>query len=173
MNVKLVEPKLEDYNELCEYVNELKDREDSEGTNGLFKAIKDNTFSKWLEWIKTNNSKTYLIVRNDEKIVGLINIRYVLNDYLKRGGGHIGYNVRPSERRKGYASQALELILQNAYEYGLEEVLIDCYKGNVGSEKTIESSGAILYSEEYSEERKNTLMRYKVNLIEKYQSKSV
>jgi predicted acetyltransferase len=169
MNVTLREPLLSDYEELSEYVKELRDSVDAEGCNGLYKAINENTFPNWLLSIKQKNSKTLLIINQEDKIVGIINIRYVLNDYLKRGGGHIGYNIRPSERRKGYASQALELILEDAYNYGLEDVLIDCYKGNIGSEKTIESSGATLYSEEYSEERKNTLMRYKINVKEKYE----
>lgn len=172
MKVTLREPLIQDFDELSRYVKELKDRTDSEGTNGLYKAINENTYPNWIKWIYQNNSRTFLIINEEQKIVGVINIRYSLNEYLKRGGGHIGYNIRPSERRKGYASKALELILKNAYENGLEEVLIDCYKGNTGSEKTIESCGAILYSEEYSEERKNTLMRYKLNLKEKYRINS-
>lgn len=171
MRIKLREPLLNDFKELSSYVDELSDRTDLKGTNGLYKAINENTYPKWLEWIKWDNSKIFLIENQDNRIVGLINIRYKLNDYLKRGGGNIGYNIRPSERKKGYASEALELILENAYDYGLEEVLIDCYKENIGSRKTIESSGAILYSEEYSEERKDVLLRYKINLKEKYKSK--
>ena len=54
-----------------------------------------------VEWIQQPNSVTYLIA-DEEKIVRTINIRYVLDDYLKRCGGHIGYNIRPSERRKGF-----------------------------------------------------------------------
>lgn len=165
MNIKLREPKISDEKALIEYIEELSDELDAEGTNRLYKAIKENKYLDWLEWIKSPNSKTFLIV-NDSKIIGLINIRYKLNDFLKKCGGHIGYNIRPSERRKGYAKEALNLILKNAYENGLDEVLIDCYKENIASRKTIESTSAKLYSEEYLKERKKTLIRYKVNVKE-------
>lgn len=73
-------------------------------------------------------------------------------------GGHIGYNIRPSERKKGYAKEALNLILKNAYENGLEEALIDCYKDNIASKKAIESVTKKLCFEEYLPERKkNTI----------------
>lgn len=165
MNIKLREPKISDEKALIEYIEELSDELDAEGTNRLYKAIKENKYLDWLEWIKSPNSKTFLIV-NDSKIIGLINIRYKLNDFLKKCGGHIGYNIRPSERRKGYAKEALNLILKNAYENRLDEVLIDCYKENIASRKTIESTSAKLYSEEYLKERKKTLIRYKVNVKE-------
>jgi predicted acetyltransferase len=163
MNIKLREPEISDEQALKDYIEELSDELDAEGTNRLYIAIKENKYLDWLEWIKLTNSKTFLIV-NDNKILGLINIRYKLNDFLKKCGGHIGYNIRPSERRKGYAKEALKLILKNAYENGLDEVLIDCYKDNTASRKTIESTSAELYSEEYLKERKQTLIRYKINL---------
>lgn len=167
MAIELIKPNIEHIEQLKEYVSELQSKEDAEGTNGLYKAISENTFDNWLIWIQQHDCVTYLIV-DEEKIVGTINIRYVLNDYLKRGGGHIGYNIRPTERRKGYAKKALMLALEDAYKNGLDMVNIDCYKGNVASKRTIEACGAEFIKEEYIEERKNTLLKYRVDLNKKF-----
>lgn len=60
-------------------------------------------------------NKTFFLIRcEDNKIVGMINIRLELNEKLKNSGGHIGYSVRPTERRKGYNKINLYLGLKNA-----------------------------------------------------------
>ena len=164
MNVVLREPLINDYDELLIYINELKDRKDSEGTNGLYKAINENTYPKWLEWIKQYNSRTFLIINEEQKIVGLINIRYSLNDYLKRGGGHIGYNIRPSERKKGYGSLLLSLALNEAKKIGLEKVLISCKQENAASEKVIISNGGIYEDNYYDKTTKETYKRFWIKL---------
>jgi len=82
-----------------------------------------------------------------ERILGAIDIRHSLNEYLLGVGGHIGYGVRPSERRKGYATLMLSLALPLAKELGLKKILITCNKGNRASEKTIRNNGGILENE--------------------------
>lgn len=52
--------------------------------------------------------------KSDNRILGIINIRHALNDYLLTYGGHIGYSIRPSERQKGYGKIQLLLALKNA-----------------------------------------------------------
>ena len=93
-----------------------------------------------------------------ERILGAIDIRHSLNEYLIGVGGHIGYGVRPSERRKGYASLMLSLALPIAKELGLKKILLTCNKGNTASEKTILKNGGILENE--IEDGEEIVMRF-------------
>ena len=90
---------------------------------------------------------------DDNKIVGIINARHELNDYLLNFGGHIGYSVRKSERRKGYAKKMLNYTSEFLFSLGLEKVLITCDKKNIASKRTIESCGGILENEVIEESR--------------------
>lgn len=90
----------------------------------------------------------FWMINNENKVLGAIEIRHRLNDYLSFRGGHIGYGIRPSERRRGYASHMLSLALQQCKTIGLSKVLITCLKNNIGSAKTIMHNGGILDSED-------------------------
>jgi len=92
-------------------------------------------------------SSIYFLMDEDKKIYGAIDIRHELNDYLLQYGGHIGYGIRPSQRRKGYASQMLTLALPIVKELGISKALITCDKNNTGSAKTIMNNGGILENE--------------------------
>jgi len=114
--------------------------------------------NKWEEYESENMyekglvpSSIYFLMDEDKKIYGAIDIRHELNDYLLRYGGHIGYGIRPSQRRKGYASQMLSLALPIAKELGINKALITCDKSNVGSAKTIINNGGILENEVINE----------------------
>ncbi len=91
---------------------------------------------------------TYWFVRDDNKIIGAINIRHRLNDYLKNIGGHIGYGIRPNERRKGYATEMLGKALHIVSEMGIKSILITCDKDNIASARTIIKNGGVLHSED-------------------------
>ncbi|GAA1308817.1 GNAT family N-acetyltransferase [Brachybacterium tyrofermentans] len=75
------------------------------------------------------------------EILGFIVIRHRLTTYLFDQGGHIGYSVRPSARRQGIASAALELGLAEARGLGISPVLVTCDEDNVASRRTIEKAG--------------------------------
>jgi len=90
----------------------------------------------------------FLAIREeDKKLVGVINIRHTLNEYLYNYGGHIGYSVRKIERRKGYAKEMLKIALEECTKLEIEKVLITCDADNIASAKTIKSSGGILENE--------------------------
>lgn len=76
-------------------------------------------------------------------IVGMIDLRHRLNDYLAEIGGHIGYSVRPSQRRRGYASRMLHMVLDEARRRGFSRVLVTCDEGNEPSRRTIEYNGGV------------------------------
>ena len=82
-----------------------------------------------------------LIRRSDNKIVGMIQVRHYFNEYLEKYAGHIGYSVRPSERKKGYAKTMLKMALPFCNSIGLDKVLITCDEDNEGSERTIRANG--------------------------------
>ena len=90
-------------------------------------------------------AKTFLLIReNDKRIVGTINIRWNLTDYVKKYGGNIGYGIRPTERRKGYNKINLYLGLLEVSKLGLDKVMLVCETNNIASVKTIESLGGVL-----------------------------
>ncbi|GIF25904.1 putative acetyltransferase [Actinoplanes tereljensis] len=87
---------------------------------------------------------TYRWIVEDGRVLGAIALRHELNEMLFTIGGHIGYGVRPSARRRGLASWALAEILDEARKLGLDRVLITCDVGNTGSARTILKAGGVL-----------------------------
>lgn len=87
--------------------------------------------------------QTDLWLVDGQKFLGCLSIRHELNDYLMERGGHIGYAVRASERRKGYGKLMLKMALPYAKLLGLEKILITCHDQNIGSIKIIEGNGGV------------------------------
>ena len=127
------------------------------GDGGFDEVLEGKTYEECLnrsllmeddEYAKSKNrcpAVTYLLIReNDNRLIGMINIRHNLNETMLRFGGHIGYGVRPSERRKGYNKINLYLGLMEAKKIGLDKVMLDCDVENLGSSKTMEALGGKL-----------------------------
>lgn len=109
-------------------------------------------FEAWLDRVSLNRTlprtetttpaDTFLVYRVlDGKLLGAIQLRHYLTVRNEKIGGNIGYSIRPSERRKGYAKQALEAVLDYAGGLGLNNLRIDCEAGNIASKRTIEACG--------------------------------
>lgn len=90
------------------------------------------------DWVVTD---TYFAARrSDSRIIGMIDLRHTLKGILI-DFGHIGYSVRPTERRNGYATAMLSMVLKEAKKKGLQEVQLSCKKSNLASVRTIEKNG--------------------------------
>lgn len=85
-------------------------------------------------------SSEYWLMK-EGRILGRVSLRHRLNENLLLEGGHIGYDIRPSERYKGYGTLQLNLALEKARELGIDRVFITCDTDNVGSAKIIEKNG--------------------------------
>lgn len=176
----LEEPSLERKDEIIEYLDEfVKYNSNINGTGSLDKIYDGYTFEEALErclnmkneeYAKSINrvpGKTFLLIRkNDNKIVGTINIRWNLSEKMLEFGGHIGYGIRPIERRKGYNKIQLYLVLLEAQKLNLDKVMIDCSVDNLGSDKTIKALGGILERCELDESDNTMTNVYWINVDE-------
>lgn len=86
---------------------------------------------------------TFLWLVEGDEYLASVALRHELNDFLLREGGHIGYSVRPSARRRGYAGTALAQTLELAAQSGMTRVLLTCDEDNVGSRTVIERAGGV------------------------------
>jgi predicted acetyltransferase len=93
------------------------------------------------------NSTYWLYESDSDSIVGAVNIRHCLNDSLLAYWGHIGYGIRPDERRKGYAAEGLRMALDVCRELGIDKALVSCDNDNTGSARTIIKNGGVLENE--------------------------
>lgn len=143
--------------QVLDYRDEFLQAQSSmDGTAGLQNAP---SFDAWLSAIQRNSREetvtpglvpatTFLAVRQEDGLlVGMLDLRHRLNDHLLAFGGHIGYSVRPSQRRQGYAVEMLGLGLEEARRLGLSRVLITCDKDNTASAHTICHYAAVLENE--------------------------
>ena len=170
----LIRPTCEYASQIAEYRQEFLDAGDSMDGTGPLRRFGDPE-----EYIKTcaeyedkqtvpSNlvpaTQLFLIRKSDNKLVGMLQVRHCFNDYLEKYAGHIGYSVRPSERRKGYAKEMLKMALPFCREIGLDKVLISCIDGNIGSEKTILANGGVYESTVHEPNDNVDLKRFWITL---------
>ena len=113
-------------------------------------------------WVLT--TQFFYIRKCDNRLVGMIQVRHYFNDWLSKFGGHIGYSIKPCERRKGYATSMLRAILPYCKELGFDKILITCIDGNIGSEKTILNNSGVYESTVCEPDRNRNLKRFWIQL---------
>ena len=174
--LKLEFPTLAREKDTIDFVEEFR-AYDSElhGTGGVERYVDD--YATWLENVneelhrepseKLVPAETYFLVReSDNRIVGMISIRLTLNHNLWNFGGHIGYSIRPTERKKGYNKINLYLALNVCAKRGIEAVLLDCNKENLGSAKTMRALGGKMIYEYFDAEKNITIQNYVIDVEE-------
>ena len=163
-------PELKDKEILQEYVQEH--RENQEYGISASMGLASSDYSEWVEKIRNNalngddqwgKSLLYLCFHED-RLVGLLSIRYELPESLSWKYGDIGYGVRPSERQKGYATEMLGYALSVCKEKGMSKVILGCYKDNLASAATITKNGGVLTVENDNYEEDRISQYYQVEL---------
>lgn len=149
--IELIKPTTDYKKQILGYRDEFLDNKETiHGGGGLERF---DTFEKWLKVCADSEHQEtipkdrvpatqYAAIRaSDGKVVGLLQIRHSLNDHLKLEGGHIGYSVRKSERRKGYGTEMLKAALRKCKELGITKVLLTCEPENIGSSSVMKANG--------------------------------
>ena len=175
MNVKLIKLSKEYYTQLSEMIDEWKlDHEVNQGDHApgiIFKNDYHN-FDFYLENLESNepkggkvpNSVYFLLDIERDRLLGAVDVRHYLNDSLLQFGGHIGDGIRPSERRKGYATEMIRLSLIECKKLGINRVLMVCDKTNIGSAKSIIKNGGVLENE-IVDDNGNIQQRYWIEVV--------
>lgn len=155
MRIKLVKLSYENRSLLFEMMDEWTSSDDkSETPYAIFKNDYHD-FDYYLEHLEVKEAtdklvpdSTFFALDIERNIfVGAVNIRHALNERLLLKGGHIGDGIRPSERRKGYATEMIHLALEECKKLGIDKVLMVCEKNNIGSRKSIIYNGGVLENE--------------------------
>ena len=172
--IYLIKPTKEYMEQIADYRKEFVDENSSMDGCGSLSRMEDP--KEWLEQVDLLSKKEtvpeewvqstqFLCIRKeDNRIVGMIQVRHYFNEYLEKFGGHIGYSVRPSERRKGYAKRMLRDSLKYCKEIDLGKVLITCRDTNTGSRKTILRNGGVYEKTVFEPSREVNLERYWITL---------
>lgn len=182
MKFKYEEPTLERKQDAIEFINEFFEYNSNIHGTAQLELYLDN-YEGWLEKLEADAtrevseervpSRTYFLVRvDDNKIIGITDIRLKLNKKLMDFGRNIGYSIRPTERGKGYNKINLYLALKKCKEFGMKEALLDVDGNNFASWKTMEALGARLDAEVKSIfEGHDTVRFYSIDVeksLEKY-----
>jgi predicted acetyltransferase len=146
-------PQLEDEGTIRDYVKEHY--ENGETSISASHGLTSSEYGQWVERINRNaltgdkdfGKSLLLLCFDEDRLIGLLSIRYDLPQELSHTIGDIGYGVRPSERNKGYATAMLKYALGVCREKGMTKVILGCFKDNIASVKTIIKNGGVLICE--------------------------
>lgn len=157
-DIKLVYPNYCHESAIRKFVKDICDIDQTDLVNGsgLYMQYQDN-YNAWIKKEKEMHlgihmddgfvpGTTFLYMKDNE-VIGMINIRHCLNDYLLNLGGHIGYSVHPQYRKQGYATKMLQEALKYCREWEITPVLVTCNKNNIASRKTIEKCSGVFENE--------------------------
>lgn len=139
------------------------------GSGSLNRFLRESIYEAWLEKIKRDLAGepaeyTYFCVREaDSRVVGMVNIRPVNSEFIVTEAGHVGYSVRPTERRRGYATFMLREAVKVCRMAGIRDVIVGCEAGNIASAGTIMKCGGVLDAEFYSERFGEVIQRYRIS----------
>lgn len=144
--------------------------------NGSSGFIHYQNYQEWLRRIELEKRRkaspedtpatTYFTIRKqDDKIIGSIQLRHHLTEELKKDGGNIGYGICLSERNKGYGTMQLALLLPEARALHIPKVMISCDKSNRASAKVAVNNGGVLSGEGFDEESRSNTEIYWIDLI--------
>ena len=156
MKITLVRPRWEDKENVMTYRREFIAAGDH--LHGTAMLGDYDAYEEWYADVVKNSSEetvaegwvpstTLLAYNKENTLVGMIDIRHKLNDYLLEFGGHVGYSVRPTARRQGVATQMLTQTLKICRQLGIKKRLVTCDKTNIASAATIIKCGGILENE--------------------------
>jgi predicted acetyltransferase len=173
--MRLVFPTLEYKEKAIEYINEFYEYgSEINGVGALNWFLKESTYEAWLQKVIADidvanveapkvPALTYFFVREeDDRILGMANLRLALNDFLRTEGGHIGYSIRPTERRKRYGTRMLQEALKVYDRLSICEILVSCSSDNPASAGVIKNCGGELVDEFYSETFQENIQKYAI-----------
>jgi predicted acetyltransferase len=152
--LKLILPSLDRAVQILDY--KAKSLENGSHLHGAGGLDAYDSISDWLDFLEEKSQpetcpeglvpdSTYLCLRmHDDCLIGMVNIRHRLNDYLLNFGGHVGYSVHPAHRGQGYGKQQLRLALDKCRVLGLSRVLLTCNESNEASRSVIRANGGVL-----------------------------
>lgn len=146
-NLRLVQPAAEHKKAVLDFQKEFLDS--GERISGGVGLEKMDSYEKWLQHkypphYGQVDEAVFLAVNDENEVVGISDIRLQNNDFILMFAGQIGYSVRPSQRKKGYATEILRLTLKQAALLGFKEILITCNEPNIASSRVIEKNHGIL-----------------------------
>lgn len=173
-NLYLKFPSIKEKEQWIEYIREY--RLDNPNAKPLG-CTEDLNYEEWLEKILKASQgldlqegrvpSTEYFLMDDERIIGHLSIRHNVNtDFLRLYGGHIGYGVRPTERRKGYATIMLHLAIEKCKDLGLTDILISCKEDNIASARVIENNFGIQKDLIFIPEENTNFKKYWINIEE-------